>query len=111
MILWQPSTQWLDEHTSSDLVYSVTVGFDSRTTRDAVLREVATGHSTDGPVVLDGGASVRPHDDRALVVRSGGEDALDSLEDCLNETVGGAITRLGITSPVQVLHQDRHLEP
>ncbi|WP_394277203.1 hypothetical protein [Luteococcus sp.] len=109
MILWQPGVQWLDEHTSSDLVYTVVVAFDSRESRDAVLREAARGRLSDGDAVLHGGAALEPRGEREVLATSGGEDALDSLEGALNDTLGGAIERLGITA-VELLQQERRLE-
>ncbi len=58
--------------------------------------------------VLWGGASLDRIGDKELEACSGGEDALDSLEDCINELLVEVIKDAGVATEIHVTSEFRH---
>lgn len=92
MTIWTPSRDWLDRHRTADLVYRVRVRVSSPAVLDAVWARLAgRGRFDEEGAFLDGGAVLVRVGDSEVDAVSGGEDALDSLEWCVNRTLGEAL--------------------
>ena len=92
MSIWKPSTDWRKRHTSQDLCYAVTFVVDPADALDRIWT-AAQEHAfldEDGKLLL-GGAGIARAGDRHLVVTSGGEDALDSLESAVDDVLAPAV--------------------
>lgn len=103
MKIWGSNRDWLQRHDSRELLYTVAVRFTSRSDRDEVWNLLTAEHAMDTGAVLLGGAALSRQGTDRLTAISGGEDALDSLEDCLDATLADAVERCGVGTPSVVL--------
>lgn len=122
MSYWQPSESWWRNHTTSDLVYTVTLAYPNEHAASAVwqaLREIRT-YSDDGEVVYDGGTGITRAQSACISCDSGGEDALDSLESSINEALEEARLAAAAAHPElrealaqhpRIVDEQRQLEP
>ncbi|WP_336248636.1 hypothetical protein [Stomatohabitans albus] len=108
MQVWTLREDWWAAHTSSDLLYAVQFRCASTADADALWIQLQTDHRRDGATILDGGASIERRAPCVFRVESGGEDALDSLDACLNETVGQALQQLPTFTLVCIEEEQRH---
>lgn len=99
---------WKQRHDSADLVYRLRLRFDTGMTRKTVWEQL----EKDGTVgetgsILIGGAAIQrvdaadEHHKTDVIVISGGEDALDSLDYAL-EDLTAAVQKTGATTPTLV---------
>lgn len=91
MDTWKPSDDWHTRHDTSDLCYAVTFLVEPASAVDAVWADACTRGrlDDDGELLLGGAGIVRGG--QHLVVASGGEDALDSLEAAVDEVLAPAV--------------------
>lgn len=83
---WKISEKWLQQHTSQDLVYHVV--FESPAFTPEWWEGLCSNHEVDGGVILIGGANLKFFPELGRVSScSGGEDALDSLDDAINDVL------------------------
>ncbi|WP_295644982.1 hypothetical protein [uncultured Corynebacterium sp.] len=113
--LWKPSEDWLHNHTTSDLVYTVHLQLESGEAVDRVWEQLVDCIRKDSPenagssTVFWGGAHLDRVGDREIEAGSGGEDALDSLDDCINDLLGQAMADAGVAMEVTVISEQRVL--
>lgn len=107
MTIWQASADWRQRHNSRDLVYRIRVRFESTAQADAVWQQLANNHRVDEEgAVLIGGSGIVRHSDTTFDLISGGEDALDSLEWCCNESLQQAMAAVAVAG-VRVIAEER----
>lgn len=83
---WQAREKWWTEHRSADDEFGVLLGAGVESV-DTAWSALAVRHRTDGEAFLVGGAVIERSAD-GLLIRSAGEDALDSLEFVVGEVLG-----------------------
>lgn len=118
MTFWKLSDDWLRNHTSPDLVYTVVRRLDSpditqrvwQQFEDRVVDGAEVGGGPEGhPTVLWGGAYLELVGDREIEAGSGGEDALDSLNYAINELLANAIASADVSTRIKVVSAARQL--
>lgn len=109
MKIWKPSKDWLRRHTSSDLCYEVHLELQPASAAEQVWQVLAADHEGTEDAIHDGGAVIRRGGRGVLVAVSGGEDALDSLDFCVNDTIGDALSAVAPQARVEVVGESREL--
>ncbi|WP_051866647.1 hypothetical protein [Corynebacterium atypicum] len=109
--IWQASAELWAHHNSQDLVYRLDLAFSSAAERDRVWRVLGQSRPVSEGAVLCGGAALTCLGARGMQVISGGEDALDSLDDAVNDALATALDTAGITNRPTVTGVDRRLVP
>lgn len=105
-VLWEPSETWQRRHRQS-MVYQVQVRVEPTAALDSAWVALGSerGGSTDEIGI--GGAVLRRLAPDTVAVVSGGEDALDSLDWCLNETLAEAVLRADPDARLSIQGQQR----
>lgn len=89
---WQPPAEWLRGH-HQDRVYAVRLSVAPSGELDEAWRSLRRTRAMEGSRVLDGGASLKRVGPATVEVVSGGEDALDSLHESIEDTLRSALGR------------------
>lgn len=87
---WQPPTEWFRSH-HQDRVYAVCLTVTPSGLLDEAWRTLCHTQTMEGSVIVDGGASLRRVGPGTVEVVSGGEDALDSLQASIDDTLQPAL--------------------
>lgn len=90
-MIWQPSGSLLRQHNSSALLYTVRLAVSPESAVAEAWDALGREPGGDGLRILDGGASLIRLPDGVIEAVSGGEDALDSLQYTINETLAEAL--------------------
>lgn len=109
MLSWTPGEDWWTRHTSQDLVYYVTFRFSSADLVDTVWAAASKERHLEDGVILDGGAYLERVGPRDIEACSGGEDALDSLEYCINELLFAVTKSIAPTERPRIVREERRI--
>lgn len=106
---WSPGEDWWTRHTSQDLVYRVTLRFSSADLTDQIWAAAAAIREVQDGVILDGGAFLERVGPRDIDACSGGEDALDSLEYCVNTLLLAVTESIAPTERPRIVREERRI--
>lgn len=107
---WIPSEDWWTRHTSQGLVYRITFRFSTSDLVDKIWAAAVAQRRIDNEVILDGGAYLKRVGLRDIEVGSGGEDALDSLEFCVNDLLFAVAQAIAPQEEPIVVREERQLD-
>lgn len=106
---WTPSEDWWTRHTAQDLVYHLTFRFSSPDIVDEIWAKARDLRRVKDGVILDGGAYLERVGPRDIEACSGGEDALDSLEFCINELLFAVTNTVAPKERPRIVREERRV--
>lgn len=107
MEIWNPSEDWHSRHKSQDLAYEVRLRLCPSSITDQIWNRLRSTRQGDEDTILDGGAYLRRVGPDEIEIGSGGQDGLDSLESCVNNTFGETVGVVAPTATVHVVRETR----
>lgn len=110
MQAWTPGEDWWTRHTTHDLVYRVTFRFSSEGLVDEIWAAAASRRRVEDGAILDGGAYLERVGPRDIEAGSGGEDALDSLEFCINDLLFAVTKTIAPKERPRIVREERRVE-